>query len=81
MPLQHSTPFVRLFALALVVATLSITTSFAQWPTFARTDYPSLGNNHVVGRFFAFLRVFESSWLVLLVVRLDTRFFVVLVPA
>lgn len=50
MRLEHGARFARLVALFLVV-TLSVATSFAQSPTFVRTDYPALANDHTFADF------------------------------
>lgn len=41
----------RTLSLTLALLSLSAGSVFAQSPTFVRTDYPSLGNNHVVADF------------------------------
>ena len=54
MMLKNCTRWARLLAafLALALAlSLSVASVFAQSPTFARTDFPLIGNNHVAGDF------------------------------
>ena len=52
MIVNNCTRWARLRALSLTIAmSLSVASAFAQSPTFARTDYEFIGNNHAVGDF------------------------------